>query len=76
MNSFVAGHAEVRNRLKHWSRKTSTAQKADRAGDVSVATDIVKTEVATQGVDHYVRLPEVRTMIDRALLEFKMERDS
>lgn len=48
---LAAGQAEAGNRLDYWLRKTSTAQKADRAGRVPAATDIVKTEIAVQGIN-------------------------
>lgn len=72
----MAGQAEAGNRLEQWLRKTSTAQEADQAAKVPVATNTVKTEVAVQEANHYVLLSEVKTMTDQSLLGSKKERDS
>lgn len=57
-------------------RKTRTAQEVDKAGKVPDVTDTVKTKIVVERVDRYIRLLEVMTMIDLALMKFEKKRNS
>lgn len=67
------------NRLEHWLYKVSTAQKRDAAGKAPVATDTNDVEdvgTANKNGDRLVRLSEVKSMIDQALVKFEKRRNS
>lgn len=71
---FVVGHAEAGNHLKRSLRKISTAQKADKAGKVLLATDNDMTEIAVHAADHYVRSSKMTTMIDPSSFKYRTEK--
>lgn len=71
--SSVTGQADAKNRLEYSLRKTITAQKTAKGVKVSAATSIVINKVVVPGFDHYVRLSELKTIIEQAFLKCKKE---
>lgn len=66
---YVADHTEAGNCPKHCMRKTSSAQKSDKAAKVPAEMGIVTTKVAVRTTFYYVQLSKVRTTINQIFME-------
>lgn len=75
----ITMEAQAGNHLKHWLKITCTAQGDDEAGIVLSATyteKAVKLNVTNKNGNREVQTWEVKTTIDRALMESQRRRDS
>lgn len=71
--------ALVKNRLEHWMKEISTAERDDEVEKVPIAEDTDKTDepnAAKKDGDRWDQLSEVKSMIDEALIESDKSRDS
>lgn len=60
---------KAENQVEKWLRKMSTVLGVDGIGKVSAATGTDKTEIKVEKASSYIRISEVKHMIDQVFIE-------